>query len=102
MDKEHVNEKERMAYIDALLTDINNTPIEKATDGQLSYIETLIQTSSIDHDRADHILNNLESLSYTEAEELLRWLNEHQTDPIMSGRNYSQTDILNHLKKFEA
>jgi hypothetical protein len=93
MDKDFINEQQRVAYIDELLADVNNTPIYPASEVQISIIEQLCHDIKID------VRVNLVTITYQEAEEEIRQLNEMQLDPILAGRNYSQTDILNHLKK---
>lgn len=99
MDKDFNSEKERLAYLDELLADVNNTPIYPASDVQISILEGLTSTASISEEEKDYITRNLFSFTYQEAEDKINYLKDNQTDPITSGRNYSQTDINNHLNK---
>jgi len=93
MDKDFINEQQRVAYIDELLADVNNTPIYPASEVQISIIEQLCHDLKID------VRVDLLNITYQEAIEEINQLNEMMLDPIIAGRNYSQTDILNHLKR---
>jgi len=88
-----MTQEEWLNGLDEVEADVNNTPIYPASEVQISIIEQLCHDIKID------VRVNLVTITYQEAEEEIRQLNEMQLDPILAGRNYSQTDILNHLKK---
>ena len=93
-------EQERLAYLDALLSDLENTP-KPITDTQLSIIENLLQYAIIDPDEMELISRQMFRYDYAEAEAMIKRLQLNQIDPISSGKNYSQTDILNKLNKIK-
>ena len=64
-----------------------------ATMGQISYIETLLRTSAIDHEERGAIERNLSEMTYVEAQDTIEMLKLNQLDPIAAGLPYSATDI---------
>ena len=63
------------------------------------YLNSMIEKSTHDEDTKQMLLSKLYSdLSTAEAETMKLDLLENQRDPIASGDNYNQTDILNKLK----
>lgn len=70
-----------------------NNPINMIESTQISYIETLLKHSNLDHDQREVIEREMSSYSAIEANECIAMLNDKQLDPITSGFNYSQSDI---------
>jgi len=70
-----------------------------ATDEQLNYIESLLETSSIAMEKQFQIESEFNSYSSEAAQKCIYYLKQNQVDPIDSGGNYSQTDIKNKLKQ---
>lgn len=64
-------------------------------------IERLENMSSIEVDwgRMDYINENWNEFTEIEYYSIIEKLRQTEVDPITSGLNYNQTDILNHLKK---
>jgi recombinational DNA repair protein RecT len=65
----------------------------KASEGQISYIESLLINVNIDHEEQGGIFRELPTMSASRAQELIEYLNENQLDPIQSGISYGQTEI---------
>lgn len=70
----------------------------QADYSQLSYIDSLLLTSSIAEERKEDIERRMNTFSSEEARETISMLKDNQTNPIHSGRSYSQTDIKKELK----
>jgi phage RecT family recombinase len=64
-----------------------------ATIGQISYIESLLQNSNIDHEERASYERELSEMTHGRAQDVIEMLKENQLDPIQSGTNYSSTDI---------
>jgi len=73
----------------------------KATDEQVERIDSLLWSCSLDDVRKKEIEDNLFTYSGEEAEEVIKMLLNNQSDPFKDGGNYTQTDILNRLRKFK-
>ena len=67
----------------------------KISEGQASYIDSLLINSNIDHDERERIEQGKWQLSSGQAAETIKMLKENQLNPIISGHNYSQTEIKN-------
>lgn len=67
------------------------------------YIDKLmtLSTIEIDWNRIDYIDNNWNEFTELEYWTIISKLKESQLDPITSGQNYNQTDILNHIRKLK-
>lgn len=74
---------------------IEETP---CNEWQISAIEMLLKHSNIDHSEREDIERKMLSFSEEEAYKTIEYLRENQLDPIVSGFNYSQTDICKYLK----
>jgi len=81
MDKE-MNKEEREHYIDALLNDLENTPIEPVNDGQISYIDSLLLRAEITEEEKEHIEKAMFGYSYVEAAEIIEYLKLNQLDEL--------------------
>lgn len=68
-----------------------------------TYCERLIANSSLDteliRDRLIYIETNWNEFTEVEYYDTLEVLRNSQIDPILSGLNYNQTDIVKHLQK---
>jgi hypothetical protein len=64
------------------------------TSTQEDIIETLLQRCNFDHDERSRLETSSKSMTENEAEELIWYLKCNQLNPITSGWNYSQTDIV--------
>jgi recombination protein RecT len=64
-----------------------------ATMGQISFIESLLQTSAIDHDERSRIERSLSDMSSEEAARMIEFLQDNQLDKIAAGLPYNQSDI---------
>lgn len=71
------------------------------TPTQISIIEGLIQTSTLDDSQIKFIQNNMLDCTAEEATKWIEKLKSKQVDPIESGNNYTQTDIKNKLKQIK-
>jgi len=72
----------------------------EASVGQLSYMESLIENSLLSNHAKEKIYEKMQGfVSEGEAEESIGYLLNNQIDPIDSGFNYGQTDIIRKLKK---
>ena len=67
----------------------------------LDMIEQLLKNSSLSEERKQDIESQIESLTFTQANEILNELREKQVDRITSGLNYNQSDIIEHLRKLK-
>ena len=61
-------------------------------------IESLLDSSSYDHEQRRHILLSVDELTAEEAGELIWKISQNQMDRISCGLPYNATDIKNHLK----
>ena len=83
----------------AAAIDLDNSDYA-ASDDQVSYIESLIQTSAIDHDERDIYYREIQgTLTASRASELIEMLRNNQLDAITSGHGYGQTEIVEKLKE---
>ena len=69
------------------------------TDGQVSFIESLLQNSTIDQRQRDLIEMELSVMNSKRASEVIEMLKDNQLDPVTHGYAASQTDIKKHLQK---
>jgi hypothetical protein len=77
----------------------NNKPvIDKITPTQISIIEGLMQTSTLNEAQLTFIQNNMMDCTSEQASKWIENLKGKQVDAIESGNNYTQTDIKNKLK----
>lgn len=66
----------------------------EASIGQLSYLDSLIETTTLQPNEIEKIIKKLEGfVSSGEAEELTSYLKDNQRCNIDAGYNYTQTDI---------
>jgi len=75
---------------------------EKAplTESQIYSLYGLLDQSTISHERKESIDMLIhDQMTFTEWIAIKVLLQDNQPDPITSGKNYSQTDIKNHLAK---
>ncbi len=66
---------------------------------QLDVIEGLLTTAEISPEYSESISRSLNSLTYEEAEKLIRELSDKQVNRIHAGLNYNSTYINNFTKK---
>lgn len=88
-----------MEWIDEIF---NDTPQEKpkASLWLLSSIDSLIAGASITQEEKERLeKTDFESMDLEEVYKVVNYLKDRQLDPIAYGFNYSQTDIIKHLKK---
>lgn len=71
----------------------------KATSTDISFIESLLKTSNINHDERANIEREMYDYDKKSANECITYLKNNQLDIINSGFNYSQTDIINKQKE---
>lgn len=71
----------------------------KAEHYQLDIIEDLLKTSTISAEVNEYWSNRLDSLTYTEAENLINYLQTKQVNRIHAGLNYNATYVKWFLKK---
>lgn len=64
-----------------------------ATIGQMSFIESLLQTSAVDHEERSRIERGLSDMSSAEAARMIEFLQDNQLDKIAAGLPYNQSDI---------
>ena len=69
------------------------------SDNQRYYLYGLLDTSSISEERRGFYESEIANASEVDYYGLLITLQNNQPCPIRSGRNYSQTDIKQHLSK---
>lgn len=72
------------------------TPISYS---QIEHIESLLPLSAIPMQYKDSIRDNMKSYTEEDGYLTINYLVDNLPDPITSGWNYSQTDIIKHLKK---
>lgn len=72
----------------------------KASDAQKGYIESLLRTSTFDHDHAEAIMLQLEDITSEQAGQLIVQLKENQQTIDQTGTG-NQTTIKRHLDKIE-
>jgi hypothetical protein len=67
----------------------------KPSENQLSYAESLLNTSSYDETSREFVMDELtkEDLTQTELDDIIRNLKENQLNPIESGQGYGQKEI---------
>jgi phage RecT family recombinase len=87
---------ERMQFVDKAV-EVDNTDF-MISDGQVNYIESLIQTSSFDERQRQWLEMEVSTMTAKRASEVIEQLKNNQLDPITQGKAYNQTDISNHLK----
>ena len=89
-----------MSWIDEYLDDLFE-PIEDFSK-KLEPLYRLLETSTLDMVQRDDYEYHIDDIdNKDDYRECLQYLLDNQTDPILSGRNYSQTDIMKHLKKLK-
>lgn len=71
----------------------------KADGHQLDTIEQLMRTSSMDQEKKEYHSRYLNMLSREQANRLIDELRASQVDPVLSGNNYNQTQLKEHLGK---
>lgn len=71
----------------------------KASHGKQDYIESLLANSNFSEDKKQLYEGLVPDMSNVEANNLIADLKDNQLDPIQSGNNYTQTDILKKLNK---
>lgn len=87
-------------WIDDLFTQIEEGGDDTTlSDNQREYLYSLLDTSSISEERRAFYDSEIEACTVKEYYGLLLILQNNQPDPIACGRNYSQTDIKQHLSK---
>lgn len=72
-----------------------------ATDGQINYIESLLQSAAVDHDERASIESEFTTMSQERARELIDYLQENQLDPVDNGQIKAMgqiTDKINQIK----
>lgn len=84
-------------WIDELFEEGENAP--SISYGQKDQLHQLLSTSSICNEKRQMIEAEIEYCEVEDYYALYFYLKNNQTDPITSGRNYSQTDIKQHLTK---
>ena len=68
---------------------------------QMEYITKLLDLASISDADREKIEKNLTTMTTNDAEQVIRFLQSNQLDPIESGTNYSQRDIQKRLDDIE-
>lgn len=66
---------------------------------QLDHIDSLLGLSGISMKEKESIRSNMKGFTEEDGYITIQYLVDNMPDPITSGRNYSQTDIINHIKK---
>jgi len=66
---------------------------------QLDLIEDLLKTSTIPAEESEQISKNLDLINYTEAEQLINYLQTKQVNRIHAGLNYNATYVKWFMKK---
>lgn len=90
---------DRMTVIDQAIETDNSDYI--ASDDQISYILTLLETSSLDQQQRDDIEMETSVMTPQRASEVIANLKNNQLDRITSGMNYNQSDINEHKAKLK-
>lgn len=88
---------DRMTAIDNAI-EVDNQDY-KATDGQINYIESLIESSTYDHEQRKYLEGELVNLSSVRASELIEDLRLNQLNPVTHGGSYNQGDIKAQIKQ---
>lgn len=91
-----VNRQAHISY-DSLLKYEASEP--EITYNQVSLIESLLRTSTMEPTKQDQIEQELHGMNASQAEALINELKENQVDPINAGQSYNQGDIQRKLKK---
>ena len=78
----------------------NQIPI-RAEHYQIDRIDELLQYSAMDNEHKEHWYKALYSLTYPEADLLIKHLEGNQIDRITGGLNYNMTEIIKHQKKLK-
>ena len=68
-------------------------------DWQFALIQTLLTSSTYDHDKRQIIESMLHSFDVMEADTVIQDLYRNQLDPITHGTGYGMKDIIRHLNK---
>ena len=71
-------------------------PNIRASNNQIAYIETLMDTSLCDEDEKDNYIREFDQMTEYRAKEITEYLKDNQQDPIKQGGNPSKTDIKNY------
>lgn len=71
----------------------NLTGDDPADSAQIDYIESLLRTSTFDHDWREAVENNFGNLTKSGASKIIEELKNNQQDPIKQGTGYNQGDI---------
>ena len=66
---------------------------EILTASTSEYIQKLLLSSSVSDEDREKIEDNLLTMTASDAQRVIKFLNAHQLDPITQGSGYSQTDI---------
>lgn len=90
---------ERMQSIDKAIQ-LDNTDYT-ASDDQIDYILSLLQTSSFDQRQRDFIEQETTVMSPQRASEVIQNLKDNQLDPVTHRANYSQRELNANLKDRE-
>jgi hypothetical protein len=86
-----------MDWIDELFEEADGN--EFVPISMVNYLESALEASAIDCGEYTGIMEELlEPLSWERYKEIYKRINEMQTCPIASGRNYSQGDIVRKLR----
>ncbi len=88
---------ERMQAIDNAIQ-LDNTDYT-ASDDQIDYIVSLLQTSTLDQQRRDDIELETSIMTRDRASQVIANLKDNQLDRISSGMSYNQSDISEHKAK---
>ena len=67
----------------------------------IQYIEKLLLKSSVDDNDRQKIEENLLTMTSSDAEQVIRFLQSHQLDPITQGTGYNQGDINKKLDEID-
>lgn len=71
-----------------------------ATDGQIVYIENLLENSTYDEDSKKRIAMQVSNgITISDAENLINKLQDAQPHPILHRGNYNQTELKEHIKE---
>jgi len=65
------------------------------------YIQKLLLSSSVSSEDREKIEDNLLTMTTSDAQRAIKFLNAHQLDPVTQGENYSPTDIQHKLDNIE-
>jgi len=79
---------------DVLSEDEHLVDVTMATHGQVRMIENLLRNSIYDETQKQAIESEFDDLSFKRASDLIEDLQNNQRDPIASGDNYGQKQIL--------